>query len=163
MHRGTYSYPNWLFGCSAWEQRLRALNRCGMLVFKKNIIWNVLKVMISTCEQSKFFLPLSHLLLSTKLYRIEQGVLVYPILNSHCNTSSSHSMFPFAFWVFSTQKCEAVNFPKFESGCIHARPLRYLGMQLIIIACAPCLCVSCRILGLTTFISSSSICQQVGF
>ena len=30
------------------EQSLTALNRCGMLVLKKNIIWNVLKVMIST-------------------------------------------------------------------------------------------------------------------
>ena len=32
------------------EQSLTALNRCGMLVFKKNIIWNVLKVMISTSK-----------------------------------------------------------------------------------------------------------------
>ena len=32
------------------EQSLTALNRCGMLVFKMNIIWNVLKVMISTCK-----------------------------------------------------------------------------------------------------------------
>ena len=30
------------------EQSLTALNRCGMLVFNKIIIWNVLKVMIST-------------------------------------------------------------------------------------------------------------------
>ena len=30
------------------KQSLTALNRCGMLVFNKNIIWNVLKVMIST-------------------------------------------------------------------------------------------------------------------
>ena len=30
------------------EQSLIVLNRCGMLVFNKNIIWNVLKVMIST-------------------------------------------------------------------------------------------------------------------
>ena len=37
------------------EQRLTARNRCGMLVFKKNIVWNVLKVMISTCKQNKFF------------------------------------------------------------------------------------------------------------
>ena len=27
------------------EQSLTALNRCGVLVFNKNIIWNVLKVM----------------------------------------------------------------------------------------------------------------------
>ena len=30
------------------EQSLTVLNRCGMLVFNKIIIWNVLKVMIST-------------------------------------------------------------------------------------------------------------------
>ena len=32
------------------EQSLTVLNRCGMLVFNKNIIWNVLKVMISTSK-----------------------------------------------------------------------------------------------------------------
>ena len=32
------------------EQSLSALNSWGMLVFKKNIIWNVLKVMISTSQ-----------------------------------------------------------------------------------------------------------------
>ena len=32
------------------EQSLTALNKCGMLVFNKNIIWNVLKVMISTSK-----------------------------------------------------------------------------------------------------------------
>ena len=31
-------------------QSLTALNRCGMLVFKKNLIWNVSKVMISTSK-----------------------------------------------------------------------------------------------------------------
>ena len=30
------------------EQSLTVLNRCGMLVFKMTIIWNVLQVMIST-------------------------------------------------------------------------------------------------------------------
>ena len=30
------------------EQSTTVLNRCDMLVFKMNIIWNVLKVMIST-------------------------------------------------------------------------------------------------------------------
>ena len=30
------------------EQSLTVLNRCGMLVFKKKIIWNVLKAIIST-------------------------------------------------------------------------------------------------------------------
>ena len=32
------------------EQSLTALNRCGMLVFKMNIIWNLVKVMISTSK-----------------------------------------------------------------------------------------------------------------
>ena len=32
------------------EQSLTALNWCGMLVFKKNIIWNVLIAMISTSK-----------------------------------------------------------------------------------------------------------------
>ena len=32
------------------EQSLTVLNRCGMSVFKKKIIWNVLKVMISTSK-----------------------------------------------------------------------------------------------------------------
>ena len=35
------------------EQSLTAFNRCGMLVFKMNIIWNVLKVMISICNKVK--------------------------------------------------------------------------------------------------------------
>ena len=35
-------------------------------------------------------------------------------------------MFSFAFQVLSAQKCGAVTFPKFESACRHARPLRYL-------------------------------------
>ena len=75
------------------EQSVTVLNRCGMLVFKKNIICNILKVMISTSKLSKMkFSPLSHLLLCTptKTHRDEQGVLVYPMLNSHCNISSSH-------------------------------------------------------------------------
>ena len=58
---------------------------------KKNIIWNHLKIMISTSKQSKMRLsPFSHLLLCIKTRRGEQGVLVYPMLNSHCNISSSH-------------------------------------------------------------------------
>ena len=32
------------------EQSPTVLNRCGMLVFNKNIVWNVLKVMISTSK-----------------------------------------------------------------------------------------------------------------
>ena len=42
-------------------------------------------------------------------------------------------MFPCAVWVYSTQKCEAVNFPKFELACVHARPLGYLGMPYLYI------------------------------
>ena len=50
-------------------------------------------------------------------------------------------MFLFAFWVFSTQKCEVVIFPKFDSACMSARPLRYLDMAFSIIAHAPCKCM----------------------
>ena len=35
-------------------------------------------------------------------------------------------MFLFAFWVFSTQKCEVVIFAQFGLACVHARPLNYL-------------------------------------
>ena len=48
-------------------------------------------------------------------------------------------MFSFAFWVFSTQKCEAVKFPKFKSACVNAMPLKYLGMPFLIVAHAPCM------------------------
>ena len=53
----TYTYtgalmaiPTGCLGAVHGEQSLTALNRCGMLVFKMNIIWNVLKVMISTSK-----------------------------------------------------------------------------------------------------------------
>ena len=49
-------------------------------------------------------------------------------------------MFLFAFWVFSTQKCEAVIFPKFKLACMSARPLGYLDMPFSIIGCVPCMC-----------------------
>ena len=72
-------------------QSLTALNRYGMLVFNKSIIWKVSKVMISTSKQSKKeFSMLSQLLWCTKTCWDEQGVLIYPMLNSHCNISSSH-------------------------------------------------------------------------
>ena len=47
-------------------------------------------------------------------------------------------MFSFAFCVFSTHKCEAVNFLEFWSACVNARPHRYFGVLFLIIACAPC-------------------------
>ena len=50
-------------------------------------------------------------------------------------------MFSFVFWVFSTQKCEAVYFPRFESACMHARSLGYLGAPYLIRAHASCMCV----------------------
>ena len=54
------------------EQSLTVLNRCGILVFKMNITWNVLKVIISTCKYTKMkVLLLSDLLLCIKLCRIE--------------------------------------------------------------------------------------------
>ena len=55
--------------------------------------------------------------------------------------SNMSGMFSFAFWVFSTQKCEAVNLPKFELACMPARTLGYLGMPFLIIAHALCTCM----------------------
>ena len=43
-------------------------------------------------------------------------------------------MFSFAFWVVSTQKCEAVNFLKFESAGIPVRLFEYLSARISIIA-----------------------------
>ena len=72
---------NGCLGALHGEQSLTVLNRCGMLVFNKNIIWNVIKVMISTSKRSTMeFSPLSNLLLCTKTHRGEQGVFVYPML-----------------------------------------------------------------------------------
>ena len=54
-------------------------------------------------------------------------------------------MFSFAFWVFSTQKCEAVIgvVPKFESACIPVRPLEYLVCHFYLEhACHACMCVT---------------------
>ena len=50
-------------------------------------------------------------------------------------------MLLFAFWVFSTQKCVAVNFPKFESAYVPIRPLEYLGALFLLRAHVPCMCV----------------------
>ena len=50
-------------------------------------------------------------------------------------------MFLFAVWVIRALKCEAVNFPKFESAGIPVRPFEYLDAPILIIACAPCMCV----------------------
>ena len=47
-------------------------------------------------------------------------------------------MFSFAFWVISTQKCEADSFLKFESAGIPIRPFKYLSPPILLIACAPC-------------------------
>ena len=49
-------------------------------------------------------------------------------------------MFLFALWVFSTQKCEAVMFVIFGSACVHARPLNYLDVPVLLRARAPCPC-----------------------
>ena len=48
-------------------------------------------------------------------------------------------MFLFAFWVISTQKCDVVNFSKFELAGIPIRPFKYLGMPILLRACAPCM------------------------
>ena len=46
-------------------------------------------------------------------------------------------MFSFAFWVLRALKCDAVNFPKFESADITVRLIEYLDVPIFIIACAP--------------------------
>ena len=48
-------------------------------------------------------------------------------------------MFLFAFWVISTQKCEAANFHKFKSAGIPIRPFKYLGMSILIKAHVTCM------------------------
>ena len=48
-------------------------------------------------------------------------------------------MFLLAFWVIRTLKCEAVNFPKFESAGIPIRPFEYLSTPILIIFCVPCM------------------------
>ena len=48
-------------------------------------------------------------------------------------------MFLFAVWVVRALKCEAVNFPKFESAGIPIRPFEYLDAPILIIARAPCM------------------------
>ena len=47
-------------------------------------------------------------------------------------------MFLFAFWVIRALKCEAVNFPKFESAGVPIRLFEYLDAPILIIAHAPC-------------------------
>ena len=47
-------------------------------------------------------------------------------------------MFSFEFWVIRTQKCEVVNFLKFELAGIPVRPFEYLSAPILIIACVPC-------------------------
>ena len=48
-------------------------------------------------------------------------------------------MVSFAFWVISTQKCEAVNLLKFKSADIPIRPFEYLSAPISLRACAPCM------------------------
>ena len=48
-------------------------------------------------------------------------------------------MFSFAFWVISTQKCEAVKILKFESAGIPIRLFKYLGTPILLRACVPCM------------------------
>ena len=50
-------------------------------------------------------------------------------------------MFSFAFWVISTQECEAVNFLKFRSAGMTIRLFEYLGVPILLRAHAPCMCM----------------------
>ena len=45
---GTYDYPNWLFGSSAWVTKPNNTQQVRFVGIVENIIWNDLKVMIST-------------------------------------------------------------------------------------------------------------------
>ena len=46
---GTYGYPNWLFGCSAQVTEPNSIQQVRYVGYSiENIIWNDLKVMIST-------------------------------------------------------------------------------------------------------------------
>ena len=49
-------------------------------------------------------------------------------------------MFLFAFWVISTQKCEVVNFLKFQLAGIAVRPFKYLSAPISLRACVPSMC-----------------------
>ena len=49
-------------------------------------------------------------------------------------------MFSFTLWVIRTLECEAVNFLKFESAGIPVRLSKHLGVPILTIACAPCMC-----------------------
>ena len=52
-------------------------------------------------------------------------------------------MFLFAFWVIRKLKYDLVNFLKFELAGVPSRPIEYLDMPTLIIACAQCTtCVS---------------------
>ena len=50
-------------------------------------------------------------------------------------------MFLFAFWVIRALKCEAVKFLKFKLAGVPVRPIEYLGVPILIIAHAPCMCM----------------------
>ena len=111
------------------EQSLTAPRSCGMLVFNKNIIWNVLNVMISTSKRSKMrFLPLSHLFLCTKTCRDllhAKSSLKYLKFSLRYTMRNMFAMFSFAFWVNITQSCEVDNFLKFELAGIPIRLFKY--------------------------------------
>ena len=65
-------------------QQVYSLDDCGQgLYLRTNQIKQI-------CGLITYMKHLSHLLLCTKTYRGGRGVLVYPMLNSHCNISSSH-------------------------------------------------------------------------
>ena len=94
------------------------------------------------------FSPLSHLLLCTKTYRVNEGFSVFP----HAQFSLQYlkfslryamgnmfGMFSFAFWVIMALKCEVVNSVKFKLAVIPIRPFEYLDIPILIVAHAPCM------------------------
>ena len=56
-----------------------------------------------------------------------------------CTMRNMFGMCSFAFWVISTQKCEAVNFLKFELASVTIRLFKYLGAPILLRACVPCM------------------------
>ena len=66
-----------------------------------------------------------------------QFSLLYLKFSLKYTNGNVFGMFSFAYWVSRALKCEAVNFPTFESAGIPIRPFKYLDVPILIIARAP--------------------------
>ena len=65
-------------------------------------------------------------------------IAIHQVLIEICNGNHDWHVLVY-IQVFSTCKCEAVNFPKFELACVHARPLGYLDTPFLFRAHVPCM------------------------